>query len=783
MHLCEPQISLNKLVSAGLLLLLLSGCSVIPKDYPPDKPFVFKTNISLDSNFTKAATKEQENQLKSQLKNQLDDSLRVRTVYKPFYKGINRQVMEKPPAYDTVYAEKTVTFMKALLNSQGYFRNHISYDTTLKIKPDAKPPQNRTTVNFLVSPEKLFTLDSISYIINHTSLNALTEANKNKSTLQKGKPFSKQLVSEELNRLVTLYRENGYMRFTFDELVGIWDTLNRNLLRPTFDPFDMQIIEELRRRRDSPTANIEIRLRPGYDFERLQKYFVGHTTIYPDYTLDTTGLTLKQVYKDNSFTILAFGNKFKSKFIMQNIYFRQGDLYNQSRFLKTIQRFNRLGAWRLVNIEPQFRPEADTVDFTMYLSPAKQYSFTTNLEASSNTNIYLDERLLGLGVNFTLLNRNFGRSANQSALSARYSSEVFLQGRAARAKEASLSYAITFPKPIPNVSWLPEKFRDNFKTTWAFTLGNIVDRDLYNLTSLNTSWGYNFSWRTRKDRFRLASFKIPNIEYAFLDPKPRLDSIFEETPSYRYMFNTGLVLSIQAGIQLNGGKPKTPHVFRFNFEESGLLIKNVKLKVFDSLFSFIKFDAEFIKAVIWNKTSLVCRIYSGVAIPFETETRTTNVYVPFYKQYFAGGPNSMRAWGIRTLGPGSALKTRDSVPLRFGDFQLETNVEYRFPLTVIAGVKVNSCLFTDIGNVWFLKANPDFPDGNLTSEFYRDLAVGIGTGLRIDFDFFRLRLDYGLKVKNPTPEPYNAEGQNKWFYNFKPFGGIVQIGINYPFAF
>jgi len=281
----------------------------------------------------------------------------------------------------------------------------------------------------------------------------------------------------------------------------------------------------------------------------------------------------------------------------------------------------------------------------------------------------------------------------------------------------------------------------------------------------------------------LASLRIPNIEYTFLSPKPRLDSIFLETPSYRYMFNTGLVLSLQGGIQLNGGKAKTPHVFRFNFEESGLLTKNLKLKALDSLFSFIKFDAEFIRTILWNKTSLVYRLYSGVAIPFATETRTSNVYVPFYKQYFAGGPNSMRAWGIRTLGPGSALKTRDSIPLRFGDFQLETNLEFRFPLTMIAGIRINSCLFTDIGNVWFLKENPDFPNGNLTSDFLGDLAFGIGTGLRFDFDFFRLRLDYGLKVKNPTPEPYNEEGQNKWFYNFKPFGGIVQLGINYPFAF
>ena len=100
------------------------------------------------------------------------------------------------------------------------------------------------------------------------------------------------------------------------------------------------------------------------------------------------------------------------------------------------------------------------------------------------------------------------------------------------------------------------------------------------------------------------------------------------------------------------------------------------------------------------------------------------------------------------------------------------------------GYKVASCLFTDIGNVWFLKENSDFPNGNLTaSRFFNDLAVGMGTGLRFDFDFIKLRLDYGLKVKNPSPQPEHADSQNKWFYDFNPLSGIIQIGINYPFAF
>jgi outer membrane protein assembly factor BamA len=166
-----------------------------------------------------------------------------------------------------------------------------------------------------------------------------------------------------------------------------------------------------------------------------------------------------------------------------------------------------------------------------------------------------------------------------------------------------------------------------------------------------------------------------------------------------------------------------------------------------------------------------------------TSDRRTNPQMPFFKQFTAGGPYSMRAWGKQLLGPGSTLEYRHTVPIRFGDFQFETNAEYRFPLAKLWGFDFSSCLFVDIGNVWFLRKNPDFPDGTLTAgRFLKDLAVGTGTGLRMDFDFLKVRLDYGLKVKNPTPQPDKVASQNKWFYNF-PFDGIVQIGINYPFAF
>lgn len=775
----RPQSSLTILIVLSVLFLVVASCGVIPKDYPRDKPFVWDTKFHIEGNLSK----EDKDILESQLRSQLDDSMKAKTVYKLVYRGINRPVRENPPAFDSASAERSVIFMRALLNKLGYLRNSISYDPDTTIVNDGdRPTQLRTTVNFFITTNQLFRLDSISHVINNNELQALTDASKQNTFLKKGDPFAQQLISEELNRLVQLYRENGYLKFSFEELSGVWDTLNLAILRPSVDPFDVQFLEELRRRRDSPTVDLEIRFRPGYNVDRVKKYFIGHTTIFPDYSVvDTSGKVPTVFAYDSNFTFVTYRNLFKRKFIAQNIHFRKGDLYNEKRFMKTINRLNELGAWRVVNYEQLPRALSDTVDIELYLTPNAKYSVTANIEGSFNNSnsIILQENLLGVGANAQLTNYNFGRSSNRSTLTGRFSTELDTKGQFVKTRQGSLSYGIQFPKPIPNVKWLPEKFRDNFRTNFIFSVANTDRNDFYNLTSLNSSWTYSTQWANKS-----AFVKIPNIEFAhvlkrdslikFLNNKPILANVFPEN---------GLVLSVQGGFTVRWGKGKSSQILKTNGEFSGLP-EFINLKLLDEQFRFIKLDAEYINNFTLGQNNLILRGYTGAGLAMKTKERPTNPQLPFFKQYTAGGPYSMRAWGLRLLGPGSTIEYRDTVPIRFGDFQFETNVEYRFPLMRLWGYKVASCLFTDIGNVWFLRKNADFPNGHLTAQsFFRDLAVGIGTGLRIDFDFLKIRFDYGLKVKNPAPQPDHAASQNKWFYDFNPLGGIVQIGINYPFAF
>ena len=177
---------------------------------------------------------------------------------------------------------------------------------------------------------------------------------------------------------------------------------------------------------------------------------------------------------------------------------------------------------------------------------------------------------MGVGANAQLTNYNFGRSANRSTLTARFSTELDTKGQFVKTRQGSLSYGIQFPKPIPNVRWLPEKYRDNFRTNFIFSVANTDRNDFYNLTSLNSSWTYSTQWANKS-----AFVKIPNVEFAhvlkrdsliqFLNNKPILANVFPEN---------GLVLSVQGGFTVRWGKGKSSQILKTNGEFSGLCSPN-----------------------------------------------------------------------------------------------------------------------------------------------------------------------------------------------------------------
>ena len=400
--------------------------------------------------------------------------------------------------------------------------------------------------------------------------------------LHKGEPFAKAPISVELDRLVDLYRNNGYLRFSRDQLIGLWDTLDVSLLQPTIDPFEQaELIQKLIERRQNPTANLEIRTRPGFDSTSLIKYYIGDINVYPDYSGDTSGLRRKVAMSDG-IRIIYYRDLFKPRIIPPNIFFRRGQLYSQQKYLKTINRFNSLGSWRLTNIEQLPRRGQDTVDFNIRLSPAKKYSFSANLEGSRNQSA-VSGNLFGLGFNLGLTNRNFARAANQANSNLRFGIELG-DSSLVQTRQFSLSHNIYFPRPILIGKWISGRLKEGAQSVFTFNAANTERKDLYNLTTVNSSIGYEFQL-TKK----LLTIRYPNIEYSRLIARQKLLDLFNTNPGLKNIFTDGFIESMIVGFTMTGGTNRNLNILRLNLENSDLITRAINSDFLDTnLYRFFK---------------------------------------------------------------------------------------------------------------------------------------------------------------------------------------------------
>ena len=445
-----------------------------------------------------------------------------------------------------------------------------------------------------------------------------------------------------------------------------------------------------------------------------------------------------------------------------------------------------MGGWRLVNLETIPRKNADTTDILIKLTPAKKYTSFANLEGSSNQSL-LAGTLFGVALNVGFQNRNlFGRSI-QSTTNLRLGVEIgrdtiadvnFIQTR-----QIALTHNLIFPGLLPRFSGLPADLRQHARSILAFNISNTERRELFNLSSYSAAWGYDFRYKNT-----LYTIRIPNIEYNAIARRAKLLELIDSNALLKNIFVDGLIISGSAGLFYSRQKANKIQNIRLNIEESGLLSGLVRSPLLDTnLFRFVKVDLDLSTKYTFKKTAIALRFFAGVGYALDQTRNPVNRFnLPLYRQYFAGGPNSMRAWGLRKLGPGSSIQEYGNrgLPERYGDLQLEGNAEFRFPWFNIAGMQVNGAVFADIGNIWYLKK----AEGRTPEEIFslrrlgKDLAVGIGTGLRLDFTYFVIRLDYSLKAKDPSPSPANRNYQNKWFgYPRLQDMDQFQLGINYPF--
>ncbi len=761
---------------ASVFIMFFTSCLVV-KHYPPDKPFAFKSNIKLESKLPFY----QKEELKDKLTAQLDDSLRNRIVTK----WLVGKKLTNPPVFDTNYAVHSVSFMKALLKAQGYLNGNVTWDTTLIVTQK----QQRVTTTFRATPGKLTRIDSVSYDFRDSSLQNLAQRSLRRSNLKKGDPYTKDAVAAELDRLIDVFKNNGYYKISREDIYAEVDTVFAALINPNLDMLDrVRLFEQLKKKREKPTINISIKQRARENPSHLKKFYLDKVSIYPDLSLREDSVqTPFNIDTIRNITIFSRYNMFKRRFIVNNNYLLPGDLYNQRNYIKTINNYNQLGAWQQSSIDIYPNDSLGKLNMDIRLYPAIKRNLNIGLEASRNESDVVASNLFGLGVTLGVTNRNVARESVQSSLSTRFGIE--LGQKLLQTVQTSVNYSLHFPKFI-----LP--FKDSSKakgrissegTNLNINGSNTLRKDFYTLQNANISWGYDWTKGrdiTRRNKIYLFNYSPINFEYQKVKPTDSLNNLIKQVPNLYYSFQDGFIISQNFRFQSIFTRGRHTTSFKVGLEESGAILGFIRtLDESSSLFRFVKTFVDFSHTITYKKTSLAFHAYGGFGIPYgKDKNGERENALPFTRGFTAGGPNSMRAWQVRQLGPGSS-KFYDTLTQnldRFGDIQLEGNIEYRYNLFNIGSLKVRSAVFLDMGNIWLRnnQNNEKLDDGVFKfSRLYKDLAVAGGTGLRLDFDYFLVRLDWAYKLK----DPFYSETNSGWFQNLKFLDGQFQLGINYPF--
>jgi hypothetical protein len=772
------------------LLFLLNACTDLKKaivhDYPKQIPFVYDNKIIIKDAETKGIFQD----LSLNLNTYWDDSLKAKRVRQ--YAFFN--TLLQPVVYQPERIGRTVNYMQNYLASVGYY--HPNLDLIAKI--DTVKDEYRVHLTMSVKLNKKTIIDTVTYSLNDTKLAQIANDNKQYAYVKKGMPFSNESINNELDRLVNLFRTNGYFYFTKEKIFAEVDTINKSLMNLYLDPLEQvsQIEEAEKKQLENPRWKISFQLR-NIDSTITKAYPIGGQIFYSDLSLSENpddvinkGRSNKEVYDD----ITHQFNKslFKPSLFEEQSIIHRGNLYNEQLYYQTLNNFSGLGAWQ--QIDARSIVKNDSINIHYFLVPNLRRSVSVDLEGSKNTAQIGAGNLLGLSTSFTYRDRNVQKKSIQSISNFRTGVELNLNNSSlTQTLLFNLGQTYSFPVLLIPFKQIHKSIKNTEKTNFSLN-GSFIDRlEYYRLKSFTSSWGYEWK-NTKRGNENLFTYKPLNVEFYQLQKFAKLDSLLILNPFLRSSFNNGNVISqtfnfIHTGPSIS--HPSITNYYRIGIEEAGGLMGLIP-KVQSNIYRYIKAEVEMRKLIKFDYTELAWRIMGGWGNNYSNDP-SLGGQLPFFKQFTAGGPYSMRAWGLRQLGLGSSLFYDSSSKSqnfdRFGDVQLETNLEYRFNIIQWGSYKIRSALFADIGNIWNARDTKQDPKAGFElKRLYNDLAIGIGTGLRLDFNYFLIRIDYAMKFKDPSRENNNGWldlHKMKWT-EVKANGSRVnnfawQFGIGLPF--
>jgi outer membrane protein assembly factor BamA len=688
-----------------------------------------------------------------------------------FIRKFLRKIGTPPVLLSSVNLDYNVKLFENFLQNKGYFKTIASADTIVKHK--------KGHAYYTVTPGHVYTIKDVKFETDSTSLGQEIQSTRPKSFLKPGDPFNLEIIKTERQRIDGILKQRGYYFFSPDGLIiEVDSTVGTN-----------QVDLFLRVKGDAP----QIAQKP---------YIIDSVYIFTDYRLNgrgvDTSLNKKALY--GGYYIIDPKNKFKPKLFPQIMLFDSGDVYNRDDHNLTLSRLINLNVFKFVKnrFDVTGPEDADTgrLNSYYYLTPQEKKSLRAEISGNTKSNNYV-----GSQVTLSFKNRNTFKGAEELDVHANVGTEVQYSGnnRGYNTYDVGGGVAFTIPKFV--VPFFHFNTTNAFvpKTKISLSYDLLNRRKLYTLSSLKGELGYE--WKPSYDVSEKFNLFSVNYVHALNVTKEYVDSI-ASNPILRHSIDTQFIIGSNYSFTVN------PFVSNdrgtgFYFEGladasgnlSGLLIpedaKTGKKRLFGAPISqYLKAQTDLRYYLQFSeKARLANRLLLGFGFPYGNSRQ-----LPYIKQYFIGGNNSIRAFRSRAIGPGTYRPPNaDSIsffPDESGDLKLEMNTELRYQFNKIIGAAV----FVDAGNIWLYNKDtstvPGHPDQLLrpgvqfTSHFLSQLAVGTGIGLRLNFTILLLRLDLGM----PLREPWLPEG-DRWVIDQIDFGSsawrrrnlVLNIAIGYPF--
>lgn len=697
-----------------------------------------------------------------------------------WYNKLARNLGEAPVIYDSLLASQSTSQLKNALINWGYLHARVQPDTSLNTS------KRKASITYNIIPGPLYTISSLTYNIPDSSLRQQILPATTRFPLAAGQPLNLNTLDLERSAITDRLRNHGYYAFSRDFVSFTADTsanstdvdLTVNVLPTTsIIPLDSTF------RANLPWRVRKVNVITDFDPSRDPATYA----LIPHDTVGYKGLDI--IYSKNHYL--------RPSIIADNCYIRSGELWSASRVNRTYEAFSRFGILKFINIRSiPVEASIDSmqwVDVNIYLTPGKSQTLSLELEGTNS------EGDLGIAASIGYSHRNIARGSETLTAKFRgaYESlsgnlEGFIHNRY---MEYSAEAGISFPRfKFP---FLTDSFKRRIRASTEFNASlNYQERPEYTRVVANIGWSY--AWTRRSARSRHV-FTLVDVDYVYLPESTInfIDDIAPNNPLLRYSYEDHFIMRL--GYSFYHTNKRNAYKTHINYVEQPLIytirakaeIAGNLLFLINSVFThrsnfhadpykiFGIHYAQYFKAegdytlvhALDTRNTLAFRAGLGLIIPYGNSS-----VAPFEKRFYGGGANGVRGWDVRTLGPGKfsgSNRVTDFIN-QCGDINLILSAEYRSKLFWV----VELGAFIDAGNIWTIHQYENQPGGEFHfNSFYKELAASYGLGIRMDFNYFLLRFDLGIKAVNP------AEGACRWAIVHPRWGRDTSFhfSIGYPF--